>query len=141
MASGSAHFRLKQWFHRTGWRSTIIATPYVWLLAFFFLPFLIVLVMSLATQADVSPPFAFGTEWPYVTFDNIARLFEDSLYIRAYLISISNAAITTVICLIIGYPMALCLTRVGKHGAIFFSCWSSFHFGRRFSCASMRGSA
>ena len=114
MASGSAHFRLKQWFHRTGWRSTIIATPYVWLLAFFFLPFLIVLVMSLATQADVSPPFAFGTEWPYVTFDNIARLFEDSLYIRAYLISISNAAITTVLCLIIGYPMALCLTRVGK---------------------------
>ena len=49
-----------------------------------------------------------------MNWDNYARLFQDTLYIRAYLTSISNAAIATVFCLLIGYPMALGLARVSR---------------------------
>ena len=102
------------WFHRKGWRDIVIAVPYVWLLTFFLLPFIIVVAMSLARRAELSPPIAYLENWPYVRFDNFARLFQDSLYIRAYLTSIWNAAIATLFCLLIGYPMALGITRVGK---------------------------
>jgi putrescine transport system permease protein len=102
------------WFNRTGWRDVIVGTPYAWLIAFFFVPFLIVVAMSLAMTVGESPPFAFLPEWPYVRFDNFARLFEDDLFIRSFLISLYNAAIATVLCLFIGYPMALCLTRVNR---------------------------
>ena len=102
------------WFNRTGWRSTLIATPYIWLLAFFFVPFLIVVAMSLAVSVGASPPFEFLDNWPYIRFENFVRLFEDDLFIRAFLISIYNASIATVLCLLLGYPMALCLTRVHR---------------------------
>jgi putrescine transport system permease protein len=103
-----------RWFNQTGWRSILIATPYGWLIAFFFLPFLIVVAMSLAISVGESPPFAFLDSWPYIRLDNIARLFGDNLFLRAFLISIYNAAIATVLCLLLGFPMALCLTRVGR---------------------------
>ncbi len=106
--------QFSSWFHRKGWRDIVIAVPYLWLLTFFLLPFIIVVAMSLARRAEVSPPIAYLESWPYVRLDNFARLFEDSLYIRAYLTSIWNAAIATLFCLLIGYPMALGITRVSK---------------------------
>jgi putrescine transport system permease protein len=105
---------LAGWFHRQGWRGAIIGTPYVWLVLFFFLPFLIVVAMSLATRTTTAPPFAFVTEWPFVDPANYARLFEDPLYVRAFFISVWNATLATLLCLLIGYPMALGLTRVGR---------------------------
>ncbi len=102
------------WFNRTGWRDILIGTPYVWLILFFLVPFIIVVAMSLAMRAGQSPPFAFLDGWPYVRFDNFARLFEDNLFVRSFLISLYNAAIATVLCLLIGYPMALGLTRVDR---------------------------
>jgi putrescine transport system permease protein len=102
------------WFNRKGWRDIIIGTPYGWLIAFFFAPFLIVVAMSLAMTVAESPPFAFLDGWPYVRFDNFARLFQEDLFVRSFLISIYNAAIATVLCLLLGYPMALCLTRVSR---------------------------
>ncbi len=102
------------WFNRRGWRDLIIATPYGWLLLFFFVPFLIVVAMSFARRAELSPPIAFLDAWPYIRWDNYARLFTDTLYIRAYLTSLWNAATATVLCLLVGYPMALGMTRVSK---------------------------
>ena len=63
--------------------------------------------MSLATRAMTAPPFAFAPDFPFVTFANYARLFEDSLYLRAFLVSVGNAALATFFCLLLGYPMAL----------------------------------
>jgi len=108
----AADGRFYTWFNHRGWRNVIIVSPYAWLLAFFFLPFLIVIAMSLATRAGTSPPFAFGDAWPFFDSRNIARLFQDPLYVRAYLTSIYNAAIATALCLLIGYPMALAITRM-----------------------------
>ncbi len=102
------------WFNRRGWRDIIIAAPYLWLIAFFVIPFVIVIVMSFAKTATQSPPFAFLPEWPYVRFETYHRLVTDSLYIRSTGISLYNALIATVLCLLIGYPMALAITRVNK---------------------------
>ncbi|MBP9047666.1 MAG: ABC transporter permease [Tabrizicola sp.] len=106
--------RLKAWFDRTGWSDLIIGLPYVWLILFFLLPFLIVVAMSVATKTPTAPPFSFGGEHPWINLGGYARLFGDALYVRAFLISLMNAATATVFCLLLGYPMALALTRVSK---------------------------
>jgi putrescine transport system permease protein len=102
------------WFNRRGWRDIIISAPYTWLLAFFLLPFVIVVVMSLAKSVTASPPFAFLPDWPFAYWGNYARLFVKSLYVRSFFISLWNAAVATALSLLIGYPMALGLTRVPK---------------------------
>jgi len=106
--------RFGRWFDRDGWRRGIIGIPYLWLGLFFLLPFLIVLAMSLATRAMTAPPFAFAPDWPFVDLVNYRRLFEDDLYLRAFLVSVGNALTATLFCLALGYPMALGLTRVGR---------------------------
>jgi len=106
--------RLKAWFDRTGWSDLIVGLPYVWLVLFFLLPFLIVVAMSVATKTPTAPPFSFGGEHPWINLGGYARLFGDALYVRAFLISLMNAATATFFCLLIGYPMALALTRVSK---------------------------
>ncbi len=105
---------LSRWFHRRGWSDLIIAIPYLWLLVLFLLPFLIVTAMSLATRTPTSPPFGYGGENPLLNVEGYARLFSDTLYVRAFLTSIVNASVATVLCLLIGYPMALGLTRVSR---------------------------
>ena len=101
----------RSWLEREAWRDIIIATPYVWLILFFVVPFIIILAMSLAESVIAQPPFKFGDVWPYVTWDNFARLFNDSVYFRGYLTSLYNAIIATVLCLFLGYPMALGIAR------------------------------
>jgi putrescine transport system permease protein len=105
---------LKAWFDRRGWSDLIVGTPYVWLALFFLLPFLIVVAMSVATKTPTAPPFSFGGEHPWINLQGYARLVSDPLYLRAFLISLGNAATATFFCLLLGYPMALALTRVSK---------------------------
>jgi len=71
-------------------------------------------LQSFAKTATQSPPFAFLPDWPFIRFETYQRLFSNALYIRASLISVYNAALATVLCLLIGYPMALSITRAGK---------------------------
>ncbi|HMO08749.1 MAG TPA: ABC transporter permease [Paracoccaceae bacterium] len=101
------------WFNRRGWRDLIIAVPYLWLVLLFLVPFLIVLAMSVATRTPTQPPFGYGGENPWINLEGYARLFTDTLYLRSFLISLVNAGVATILCLLIGYPMALGLTRVG----------------------------
>jgi putrescine transport system permease protein len=106
--------RITAWFNVSGWRDVIIAAPFVWLIAFFLAPFLVVIAMSFAITAVALPPFEFLGTWPFIRGDNYARLVEDNLFIRAFVVSVANASVTTLICLLIGFPMALCLTRVNR---------------------------
>ncbi|MFT3988833.1 ABC transporter permease [Aestuariivirga sp.] len=114
MSGSSSGMGFKGWFNRSGWRSTIINVPYLWLIAFFLVPFIIVFGMSLGIRTSTSPPVGYLPDWPYVTLENYARLFQDSIYIRSYFISLRNALTATVLCLLVGYPMALGITRVSK---------------------------
>ncbi|MDI3336748.1 ABC transporter permease [Defluviimonas aestuarii] len=114
MSLSSRSASLRKWFNRRGWIKITIATPYIWLALFFLLPFVIVMAMSFATRTPTAPPFSFGGDYPVMNTDHYARLFSDDLYIRAYLNSIGNATFATLMCLLIGYPMALGLTRVSR---------------------------
>ena len=105
---------MRTWFNRTGWRSAIITAPYAWLVAFFLVPFLIVIAMSLAIRTSTAPPFGYHDAFPFIDLKNFARLFHDTLYIRGFATSVVNAFVATLLCLLLGYPMALGITRVSK---------------------------
>lgn len=106
--------RLAAWFHRRGWSDLIVALPYLWLVALFLVPFLIVAAMSVASQAPTAPPFAFGGDYPWINPAAYVRLVTDDLYLRSFLISLANAGVATALCLLLGYPMALGLTRAPR---------------------------
>ncbi len=109
LRGGRSGFR--NWLDRKAWRDIIIAVPYVWLVLFFVVPFFIIVAMSLAYSVIAQPPFRYDETWPFVTFDNFARLFSDYVYLRGYLTSVRNALIATGLCLLLGYPMALGIAR------------------------------
>jgi len=95
------------------WKSVVVFIPFFWLLLFFLAPFIIVLKISLAEPAIASPPFQPMAEWVddgiiqiKLVFDNFTYLWEDDLYFNTYLNSVKISSISTVICLLIGYPMA-----------------------------------
>ena len=106
--------RLSLWFNRRGWSDIVIAAPYLWLLIFFLIPFLIVVAMSFATRTPTAPPFGYGGENPLLNVEGYVRLVTDAIYMRAFLTSIGNAAVAMLLCLLIGYPMALGLTRIDR---------------------------
>ncbi|MFJ3368676.1 ABC transporter permease subunit [Pseudomonas sp. NPDC086251] len=103
-----------------GGRQLVIGVPFIWLFLFFMLPFFIVLKISFA-EADVAiPPY---TEiYSYLdqkvqlllNLSNYAMLAGDELYIAAYLGSLKMALISTVLCLLIGYPMAYAIASARK---------------------------
>jgi putrescine transport system permease protein len=105
---------LKRWFNLKGWAQIVIGAPYIWLVIFFLLPFLIVVMMSVATSTPTAPPFSIGGAYPLVNLDSFYRIMTDGLYLRAFLTSMVNALIAAGLCLLIGYPMALALTRVSR---------------------------
>lgn len=100
------------WFNRRGWRDLILGVPYLWLLVWFLLPFTIVLAMSFATRTPTAPPFGYGGDNPILNTAGYERMIQDTLYVRALLTSLANAGLAMILCLILGYPMALGLTRV-----------------------------
>jgi putrescine transport system permease protein len=108
--------RLVKW-GLTG-RTFVIAVPYLWLLIFFLVPFLIVLKISLAEYRIGMPPYQELLSWSdghivqiKLNLQTFYTMFEDSLYWKAYLNSIKVAAVSTVLCLLLGYPMAYAIAR------------------------------
>lgn len=102
---------------RLGGKGAVIAVPYLWLLLFFSVPFLIVLAISFSSADSGVPPYRPILEWAgqalkvTLNFGNYAFLFGDELYGYAYLNSLSTAAQATIFCLLIGYPMAYAIAR------------------------------
>ena len=95
----------------------VIIVPYAWLLIFFLAPFLIVFRISLSTKALSVPPYdpafswsdSFSDWWDKLqsmSFDNYTWLTGDPLYINAYLQSLKISGISTILTLIIAYPIA-----------------------------------
>ena len=70
------------------------------------------------------PPYAPFLEWinglphPALHLNNYAFLFTDPLYISAYLYSLKVAAVSTLFCLLLGYPMAYVIARAAGTGAV-----------------------
>ena len=100
----------------------IVAIPWVWLAIFFVLPFLFILKISLSEPQLAMPPyqdwvreFEDGLLTISLNFGNYILLFEDDLYLHALLGSLKIAGISTLICILIGYPMAYAIARAPDH--------------------------
>jgi len=106
------------------WRAAAVI-PYVWLTAFFLVPFLIVLKISLSETVIAQPPYLpvldLAASWEGLrrflaglSFDNYAALGSDRLYLAAYLKSLEVAAFSTLMLLALGYPFAYAMARAPR---------------------------
>lgn len=100
------------------WLRRAVSIPYAWLLLFFLAPFLIILKISFAEPVVAQPPFTPLFEWGEAgleglraTFANYEFLFQDGYYGIIYLSSLKMAAVGTLLCLLLGYPMAYFIAR------------------------------
>lgn len=85
----------------------VIALPFLWLGLFFLLPCALVLAIALGTLApDSVPPIELG-----FSLKNFALLFSDDLYLAAWFSSLRIAATSTLVALLLGYPMAYAIAR------------------------------
>ena len=98
-------------------RRLVAGIPTLWLTGLFLVPFLIVLKLSFSEVRLAVPPYAPLLAWlhglpiPQLHFANYAFLFTDALYVSSYLYSLKVAAVATLCCLLIGYPMAYAVAR------------------------------
>ena len=90
----------------------------MWMLLFFAVPFLIVLKIAFSQQAIAIPPYTpiLDVVGEAVTLklnlSNFIELLRDAHYLQAYASSLKIAAISTFLCLLIGYPMAYAIARL-----------------------------
>ncbi|MEI4481736.1 MULTISPECIES: ABC transporter permease subunit [unclassified Phyllobacterium] len=100
----------------------VISVPYLWLLVFFLVPFFIVFKISLSEVAMAIPPYtpvlditagirSVFNSISQFSWDNYIWLVEDPLYYKAYISSLLIAAVSTLLTLIIGYPIAYGMAR------------------------------
>lgn len=123
--------RLSRWL--------ITGIPWFWLLLFFCLPFIFILKISLSESALAQPPylplfreFSDGLMTFVVNVSNFSLLWEDSLYGDALWGSLKVAGISTLLCLLLGYPMAYAIARAPQHARlpllmlVILPFWTSF---------------
>ena len=100
-------------------RNLVIGIPFLWLLLFFVVPFLIVFKISFSEVRLAMPPYAplfeqaaDGSRMVAIfNLGNYGYLLTDSLYFSTFLYSLKVAAVSTLLCLLIGYPMAYAIAR------------------------------
>lgn len=116
-----------------------IAIPALWLVLFFLLPFLIVLQISVAEPALAQPPYTSLLQWAEdgvlqirLNLQNYVLVWGDDLFLAAFLNSLWVAFVCTVLCLLLGYPMAYAIAtapeerRVVLLMLIILPFWTSF---------------
>ncbi len=87
-------------------RTLLLGPPWAWLLAFVAAPAALLGVIALATAADGVPPYALGA-----SLASLTTALTDPYYRDAFVASLRTAGLCTLLCLLIGYPMALAIAR------------------------------
>ena len=99
-------------------RFAVIAVPYAWLLVFFLLPFLVVAKISVSEMETTTikdiVSWKDGALAISAKVGNYLLLVQDDLYLRTYASSLLYAAVTTLLCLAIGYPFAYFMARARR---------------------------
>jgi len=120
--------KIPSWLQFNPGRRFVIGVPYVWLLLFFVLPFLILLRISVTDMGSGVDPFApliesvSGSWHVLLRYGNYVSIFHDAgqgaasgwgntIYMEAYKTSLKYALLTTASCLVIGYPFAYFIAR------------------------------
>ncbi|OYX89865.1 MAG: putrescine/spermidine ABC transporter permease [Azorhizobium sp. 32-67-21] len=107
-------------------RRIVIAVPYLWLFLLFLVPFIIVLKISLSQDVIAQPPYAptldIAGGWPAIkdflsqlNFDNYVYVLDwNNEFINAYVSSLVIAGISTLLLLLVGYPIAYAMARAPR---------------------------
>jgi putrescine transport system permease protein len=106
-------------------RALVVLVPYLWLAFFFLVPFLIVFKISLSHDVIAQPPYApvldVAKGWDGISaflsaldFDNYFLVLGDAIYSESYLQSLKIAAVSTLLLLLIGYPIAYGMARAPR---------------------------
>jgi len=127
---------------RRTWRPgrwLIILPPLLFLLVFFLIPFAFAFKISFAEAAPRVPPFtdviSFTADHHLriaISLGNYRYLLTDEVYGIAYLYSLRTAFFSTLICLLLGYPMAYAIARAPRSAQglllliIMLPFWTSF---------------
>lgn len=83
-----------------------MAYPYiVWISAMIVVPMLMILMYAFTVKGNDVTTFRF-------TFENFARFFSDAIFIEVLKRSLFIAVVTTIICIILGYPAAYIIAQV-----------------------------
>jgi len=109
----------------SAWAKVTVLAPYLWLIAFFLVPFLIVLKISLSQTAIAQPPYmpvldiaagwqGFREFMAGLSVANYATLAGDDLYLFSYLRSLTVATIATTILVLGGFPIAYAMVRAPR---------------------------
>jgi putrescine transport system permease protein len=124
-------------------RAFVISIPYLWLIALFLIPFGIVFKLALSDTAVSIPPYtptldisggwiAFKDFLSQLDMENFTWLKEDDLYWKAYLSSVKIAFVSTVLTLLVGFPIAYGMAQAPKEWQatlmmlIILPFWTSF---------------
>ena len=102
-----------------------VAAPYLWLLGFFLVPFIIVVKISLSETAIAQPPYTpvldVAPGWRGIrdfvaglSFANYITIAGDDLYVFSYLKSLKVAAVSTALLLLCGLPLAYAMARAPR---------------------------
>ena len=100
-------------------RRLIAGVPTLWLLVLFLIPFIIVFRISFSEVRLAIPPYTPLLSWHHgsphleVHWSAYSFLFTDPMYVSSYLYSLQVAAVSTLCCLLIGFPMAYAIARAG----------------------------
>jgi len=122
------------------WRRLgVYLPPLLWLSIFFLLPFFVIAKLSLVDLALARPPYTLLVDWSASDgkiwlgdLENFELLFNDRLYLSAFLGSLKVAVVTTLLCLLIGFPMAYAMARANPRlrnilvTAVILPFWTSF---------------
>ncbi|AIK96890.1 spermidine/putrescine ABC transporter permease [Candidatus Paracaedibacter acanthamoebae] len=122
-----------------GDRQLVTAVPYLWLILFFLIPFLLVFKISLSESVLAVPPYLPIFEWAkegflniHLNIGNYLRLFLDPFYASGLMTSLVIAFVATLVCLVLGYTIAYSITRVPEQWRFIFLLlvilpfWTSF---------------
>ena len=108
-------------------RTGVLAPVWAWLVALLVAPLGIVVAIALAAPADGVPPFALG-----LTLDSFVAILTDPLYRDALGLSLWVAFVSTSLCLLLGYPLALAIAQAPERRrdalllALMLPFWSGF---------------
>jgi putrescine transport system permease protein len=115
------------------------AVPFLWLGIFFLVPILIVLKISLSDPVAAQPPYVPVFEWDdskgflaALDLENYRVLLEDPLYRDAILSSVYIAITSTLLLLLVGFPIAYAMARAATSvrpllvALVILPFWTSF---------------
>jgi putrescine transport system permease protein len=87
-------------------RAAVLVVPWAWLALFLLAPTAIVVRIAFSEAADAVPPYT-----PGLSFVSVAQVLSDPLYAHALWLSVKVAGLSTLACVLAGYPMALAIAR------------------------------